>query len=96
MEPVFEVSSRGTNLQEAFQSGVTQAPQPESDIEVDLQGVDWLQYKGEHSWLAAAAAYATAVNPLCLKKMVQHAGVEKSHPADTPACVACCKQATIL
>ena len=62
MEPVFEVSSRGTDLQEAFQSGVTQAPQPESDIEVDLQGVDWLQYKGKHRWLAAAAAYANAVN----------------------------------
>ena len=44
-----QVPSRGTNLQGTFQSAATPAPGPLLDVQVDLRGVDWLQFKGELS-----------------------------------------------
>ena len=49
MEPVMQVPSRGTNLQGTFQSAVTPAPGRQLDVQVDLRGVDWLQFKGKSS-----------------------------------------------
>ena len=46
MQPVFQVPSRGTNLQESFQSDATPAPTSGPAVEVDLRGVDWLGYHG--------------------------------------------------
>ncbi len=46
MEPVMEVPSRGTNLQESFMSAATAAPVKAPAMNVDLRGVDWLQFKG--------------------------------------------------
>lgn len=47
MEPVFEVSSRGTNLQQTFHSAAISVPDQSPPVDVDLSGVDWLHYKGK-------------------------------------------------
>ncbi|DBB03549.1 TPA: hypothetical protein ACH3X3_010892 [Trebouxia sp. C0006] len=46
MEPVKQVPSRGTNLQQAFKSAATAAPVTGPAVQVDLGTVDWLQYGG--------------------------------------------------
>lgn len=46
MEPVKQVPSRGTNLQQAFNSPATAAPTKGPAVQVDLGPVDWLQYGG--------------------------------------------------
>lgn len=49
MEPVMQVSSRGTNLEHSFDRELTHAtldPKPPLDVEVDLKGVDWLHFTG--------------------------------------------------
>lgn len=46
MEPVKQVPSRGTNLQQAFNSAATAAPVTGPAVQVDLGTVDWLQYGG--------------------------------------------------
>ena len=60
MEPVMQVPSRGTNLQATFQSAATPAPGRQLDVQVDLRGVGWLQFKGEGS---STFSNSTAVNP---------------------------------
>lgn len=52
MEPVFQVPSRGTNLQQAFNSEATAAPVTGPAVEVDLGGVSWLNFNGEGPLLA--------------------------------------------
>ena len=47
MEPVMQVPSRGTNLQESFLSTKTAAPADGPPVHVDLCGVDWLKFKGD-------------------------------------------------
>ena len=47
MEPVKQVPSRGTNLQQAFNSAATAAPVTGPAVQVDLGTVDWLQYGGK-------------------------------------------------
>ena len=47
MEPVKQVPSRGTNLQQAFNSPTTAAPAKGPVVQVDLGPVDWLQYGGK-------------------------------------------------
>ena len=47
MEPVKQVLSRGTNLQQAFNSPATAAPTKGPAVQVDLGPVDWLQYGGK-------------------------------------------------
>ena len=54
MQPVFQVPSRGTNLQESFQSDATPAPTSGPAVEVDLRGVDWLGYNGGFSFVTGA------------------------------------------
>ncbi len=46
MEPVMEVPSRGTNLQEVFCSAAMAPPVSNPSVHVDLKGVDWLHFKG--------------------------------------------------
>ena len=60
MEPVMQVPSRGTNLQATFQSAATPAPGIQLDVQVDLRGVDWLQFKGEGN---KALSNSTALSP---------------------------------
>ena len=47
MEPVKQVPSRGTNLQQAFNSAATAAPVEGPAVQVDLGTVSWLQYGGK-------------------------------------------------
>ncbi len=47
MEPVKQVPSRGTNLQQAFNSAATAAPVTGPAVQVDVGTVDWLQYGGK-------------------------------------------------
>ena len=54
MEPVMQVSSRGTNLEHSFDKEMIHAAadaQVLSEVEVDLTGVDWLHFTG-NSWSA--------------------------------------------
>ena len=58
MEPMKQVPSRGTNLQQAFNSPTTAAPTKGPAVQVDLGPVDWLQYGGKllaqlplHFWM---------------------------------------------
>lgn len=68
MEPVMQVPSRGTNLQESFLSTKTAAPADGPPVHVDLRGVDWLKFKGNFGSSAAPSAqgfwYYTAEHPV--------------------------------
>ena len=47
MEAIMEVPSRGTDLQQSFDSAATAAPIRGPPVDVDLGGVDWLHFTGE-------------------------------------------------
>ncbi|DBA67866.1 TPA: hypothetical protein ACH3X2_014210 [Trebouxia sp. C0005] len=68
MEPVMEVPSRGTNLQEVFCSAATAPPVGNPSVHVDLKGVDWLRFQGNFGSSAAPRAqgfwYFTAEHPV--------------------------------
>lgn len=68
MEPVMEVPSRGTNLQEVFCSAAMAPPVRNPSVYVDLKGVDWLHFKGNFGSSAAPHAqgfwYFTAEHPV--------------------------------
>lgn len=52
MEPVMQVSSRGTNLEQSFDRDLTHIaadPKPPLDVDVNLGGVDWLHFTGSPS-----------------------------------------------
>ena len=52
MEPVMQVSSRGTNLEQSFDRELTHTaadPKPPLDVDVSLGGVDWLHFTGSPS-----------------------------------------------
>ncbi len=62
MEPVMEVPSRGTNLQEVFCSAAMASPVSNPSVHVDLKGVDWLHFKGLPAHFASLSSGASVLH----------------------------------
>ncbi len=62
MEPVMEVPSRGTNLQEIFCSAAMAPPVSNPSVRVDLKGVDWLHFKGLAAHFASLSSEASVLH----------------------------------
>ena len=62
MEPVMEVPSRGTNLQEVFCSAAMAPPVSNPSVHVDLKGVDWLHFKGWAAHFATLSSEASVLH----------------------------------
>ena len=83
MEPVMQVPSRGTNLQGTFHSAATPGPARQLDVQVELRGVNWLQFKGGRLTAAVSSTasmsdsftWCTLVSLLCCKPQ-SHASLQ--------------------
>ena len=62
MEPVMEVPSRGTNLQEVFCSAAMAPPVRNPSVHVDLKAVDWLHFKGLAAHFASFSSDASLLH----------------------------------